>query len=39
MASKPIPRVIVFTMAIANLDQREAIPGIFEQTILIDQFS
>ena len=37
MASKPTPGVAVFTMAIVNLDQREAIPISFEQAIQTDQ--
>ena len=36
-ASKPIPGVAVFTIAIANLDQREAIPTSFEQVIRTDE--
>ena len=37
MASKPIPGVAVFTIAMANLNQREAIPVSFEQVIQTDE--
>ena len=37
MASKPIPGVAVFTIAIANINEREAIPTSFEQVIRTDQ--
>ena len=37
MASRPIPGVAVFTIAMANLDEREAIPVSFEQVIRTDE--
>lgn len=37
MASRPISSVAVFTIAMANLDQREAIPISFEQVIRTDE--